>query len=232
METVSMRSLPHWYMPNAAHFVTYRLAGTLSTEVLNNLKQMKNTWLNQKPKAEETRREYRERIHKSLFLRYDRFLAESDSVKWLADPRVAAMVRSSLYYLDREKKGRLLAYCIMPNHMHIIVQLNEPPKETEIDTPIGEAETRWSPLAKFMHSLKSFTAHEANTILGRAGEFWQHESYDHWVRDDAELQRIVDYIAANPITAGLVLKPQDWFWCSAHDRYLQDAELSGWLNLP
>src|SRR5207247_9218850 len=61
-----------------------------------------------------------------------------------------------------------------------------------------------SPLASIMHSLKSYTASKINAILKRSGQFWQHESYDHWVRDDDELARIVEYIAWNPVKAKLV----------------------------
>ena len=83
-----------------------------------------------------------------------------------------------------------------------------------------------------MHSLKSYTAHKANKILGRQGPFWQHESYDHWVRDEAELERIVAYIIANPVTVKLVAQPYDWYFGSAHDRYLSDGDPCGWLELP
>ena len=42
------------------------------------------------------------------------------------------------------------------------------------------------------------------------------ESYDHWCRDDSEFQRIRGYIARNPVKAGLVAKPEEWPWSSAH----------------
>jgi type I restriction enzyme R subunit/putative DNA methylase len=45
--------------------------------------------------------------------------------------------------------------------------------------------------------------------------FWQHESFDHWVRSAWELQRIVGYIEANPVSAGLAATPEDWPWSSA-----------------
>jgi putative DNA methylase len=80
-----------------------------------------------------------------------------------------------------------------------------------------------------MHSLKSYSAHEANKILNRAGTFWQAESYDHWVRDADELERIIHYIRANPVKAELVQCPEDWYWCSCHDRFLADASTDGWL---
>ncbi len=57
-------------------------------------------------------------------------------------------------------------------------------------------------------------------MLGRSGRFWQDESYDHWVRDDEELERIVDYIAANPVKADLVAEPHQRFFCSAQDGWL------------
>ena len=81
-----------------------------------------------------------------------------------------------------------------------------------------------------MHSLKSYTAHEANKLLQRSGAFWQAESYDHGVRDEDEMDRVVEYIAHNPLKAGLAERPQDWFFCSAHDRFLTDGEVSAWLR--
>jgi len=59
-------------------------------------------------------------------------------------------------------------------------------------------------------------------LLGRAERtFWQDESYDHLVRTDEEFRRIQQYIEHNPVTAGLVLKPEGlrlvkrWAACAA-----------------
>jgi putative transposase len=87
-----------------------------------------------------------------------------------------------------------------------------------------------SPLSKVLHSLKSYTANRINKLLGRTGQLWQHESYDHWVRDDAELERIVAYIAANPVKAGLAERAEDWKWSSAHDQFVANQDNSGWLD--
>lgn len=72
-----------------------------------------------------------------------------------------------------------------------------------------ESPDNLSPLSKIMHSLKSYTANEANRFLGRTGPFWQRESYDHLVRDDRELVRIAEYIAHNPVKAKLVKNAWD-----------------------
>jgi putative DNA methylase len=67
-----------------------------------------------------------------------------------------------------------------------------------------------------MKSLKGFTARQANRMLARTGTpFWQKESYDHWVRDEAEWHRIARYIENNPVKAGLVSTPDAYRWSSA-----------------
>jgi hypothetical protein len=73
-------------------------------------------------------------------------------------------------------------------------------------------------VSKLMKSLKGYTAREANRLVGRTGEpFWQKESYDHWVRDQPEWQRIKSYIENNPVKAGLVSRLEDYGWSSAAD---------------
>jgi type I restriction enzyme R subunit/putative DNA methylase len=71
-------------------------------------------------------------------------------------------------------------------------------------------------ISRITKAIKNFSARQANIILGRTGEpFWQDESHDHWVRGPEELQKIVRYIEANPVTAGLVKTAEDWRWSSA-----------------
>ena len=67
-------------------------------------------------------------------------------------------------------------------------------------------------MSAIMQSLKGRTARQVNLLLGRSGDFWQHENYDHVVRDEAERQRIVTYILNNPVKANLVEHWQDWPW--------------------
>ena len=63
-----------------------------------------------------------------------------------------------------------------------------------------------------MQSLKGYTAFQANQIIGRSGEFWAHESYDHFVRDNDEWLRIIAYVLNNPVKAGYVEHPSEWRW--------------------
>ena len=117
---------------------------------------------------------------------------------WLPDARVANMVADALLHGERGRNFyQLRAWVIMPNHVHVLLL----PK---ISLPVI---TRW---------LKGSTARQANLILGRTGEaFWQGESFDHRVRDEAELDRLVHYVEYNPVNAGLAANPRAWHWSSA-----------------
>jgi len=132
------------------------------------------------------------------FAAEDRALAQSDRRQWLSDTRVARQVADAIR--DGESRKRfyeLQAWVIMPNHVHVLM------------LPGVE-------LPQITHWLKGRTAVEANRLIGRTGEaFWQHESYDHWVRNEREFNRIVAYIEENPVSAGLAARAEDWPWSSA-----------------
>ena len=88
-------------------------------------------------------------------------------------------------------------YAVMPNHVHLLV-------------------TPTVPVSKLMHSLKLYTAREANRVLGLSGKpFWQDESYDRLVRDQSEFDRIARYIEWNPVRSGLAAVPEAYAWSSA-----------------
>jgi putative transposase len=228
-EIITRGKLPHWYVPHAAHFVTYRLAGTLPAEVLQSLRDRKAELLRRPIGKGRTEVERLELVHKLVFADYDRFLDGDQRIDWLLRPAVASLIRGNLYY-HNGSKYHLLAYCVMPNHVHVLFIPIVGDAASVAYEDCGEQADGCSPLAAIMHSLKSYTANQANAILGRSGAFWQKESYDHWVRDEDELERIVAYINANPVKAGLAKSPHEWYFGSAHDRFLYDGELSGLLG--
>ena len=86
----------------------------------------------------------------------------------------------------------------MPNHSHMLL------------TPCAGHE-----LSAILHSLKSYTANEANKLAGRSGQFWQPESFDRYVRDADHFQNVITYIENNPVKARLCEKPEDWPYSSA-----------------
>lgn len=117
---------------------------------------------------------------------------------WLRDAPIARVVADALLYGESGRHFyELRAWVIMPNHVHVVLR----PKTS---LPVI---TRW---------LKGSTARQANLIPGRTGEaFWQDESFDHRVRDEEDLDRIVGYVENNPVSAGLAANPRAWPWSSA-----------------
>jgi putative DNA methylase len=231
-EVITRRHLPHWYVPGAAHFVTYRLAGTIPVALLKEWREQREATLRRPPPEGVPPGTHREHAHKRFFARFDYYLDNEPTIDWLRRPEIAAIVRGNLYHHDNGKY-HLLAWCIMPNHVHVLFQPTDLPGPSELKPELGEERCdALGPLASIMHSLKSYTANKANEALRRTGSFWQGESYDHWVRDEEELERIIEYIRFNPVKAGLVVRPEEWFFCSAHDRFLQDGAECGLLLRP
>lgn len=194
------RRLPHWQPEGKALFITWRLWGSLPVRA----------WAEAEAKLEAPAgRTLQARgqecpSHKKpsageRFLAMDRLLdTASRRVAWLSDARVAAAVVAALQRgQDDLHHYRLHAFVVMPNHVHILV-------EAGIEA------------VRFLRGLKGATARAANSILHRTGRpFWQDESFDHWVRNGKEFERIQAYIERNPVSAGLVEKAEDWPWSSA-----------------
>jgi REP element-mobilizing transposase RayT len=132
------------------------------------------------------------------FAAHDRALAQSHGKLWLSDTRVARQVVAAIRDGESQKRFyELHAWVVMPNHVHLRIL-------PHVSLP------------QITHWIKGRTARESNLLLGRAGEpFWQHESYDHWVRNEREFRRTAAYIEENPGLAGLAATPEDWPWSSA-----------------
>jgi len=133
------------------------------------------------------------------FVWMDRYLdTTAFGPKYLAQERIAAIVRAALDKGAQLGHYELRAWVIMPNHVHVLLL----PKISPI---------------RLMQALKGTSAREANRLLRRTGtRFWQSESYDHWVRDQREFDRIVRYIESNPVNAGLVGKVEEFRWSSGN----------------
>ncbi|MBL7094737.1 transposase [candidate division KSB1 bacterium] len=197
------RKLPHFQPVEAVLFITFRLVGSLPSHVIDKLEQEKNRMEKMLGKVDDPEiwKELRYEQQKRWFAKYDNYLDNAkDGAKWLGDERIARLVFESLKYRDN-KVYRLDAFSIMPNHVHLVAK---PLVRQDGILPYS--------ISKILHSLKRYTATEANKILGREGQFWQHESYDHVVRDDGEMDRIVQYVLNNPVKAGLVDSWKGWEW--------------------
>jgi len=177
------RRLPHWRQRGATYFVTFRLADALPPERVKALSDEREQWLrtHKEPYSSKERREY----YRLFSERVQEWLDAGAGECLLRDESVARIVAGALRHFDGQRYD-LLAWVVMPNHVHVLV------------TPRSGFH-----LPDILHSWKSFTAHEIDKALGRSGQVWQHESYDHIVRSPEALSRIARYIAENPAKAGI-----------------------------
>jgi len=187
------RRLPHIQIAGATYFITFRLANSLPIEALDKLAEEKQK-INKLPESQ------KEAAHRAWFAKYDDYLDMAlHGNLYLKNERIADMIAASIQFRDG-KVYDLIAYCIMPNHVHLVC------------TPLLKEKDAFFGLTEILHSLKRHTAREANKILQKHGAFWQDESYDHFIRDDAEFERIVKYVLYNPVKANLVTEQADWKW--------------------
>ncbi|MEW5979982.1 MAG: transposase [Acidobacteriota bacterium] len=115
----------------------------------------------------------------------------------LHDPRVGSLVEETLLHFDGQRY-RLIEWVVMPNHVHLLAEF-----------------LTGFLLPEVLQSWKSFSAHEANRILGCSGRFWQEEYFDRYIRDGVHFENARRYIRENPVHAGLVTQPEDWPYGSA-----------------
>lgn len=194
------RHLPHQVPDLAIIFLTWNLKGAIPQVVAERLRRDRDQFQREPPRADESIRDRALRLGKLLFARADAFLDHTvTGPRYLEDPTCAGIVQDSILFGAGERY-ELFAWCVMANHVHVLLQ-------------------PWVELAKVTQGIKGFTAYQINQLQGQHGRtFWQDESYDHWARDEEELLRILEYIEANPVRAGLCGRAEDWPWSSARLR--------------
>jgi menaquinone-specific isochorismate synthase len=198
-ETLRLRSrgtMPHWELDQGVYFITFRLADSLPRAVAERLRDQRRRLMQiaGRPRDVLNRAAVNVQLMKEFNLELDR----GDGACHLRDRRAAALVEQVVRFRDGERH-RLLAWSVMPNHVHVVFQLL-----------CGDQ------LGSLMHSWKSYSANQVNTLLGRTGRFWQPEYFDHVVRHERELRRVVEYTVENPRSAGI----EEWPYAGVTPLYV------------
>ena len=175
------RNLPHLDAEETAQFVTFRLADSMPQNLLDK-------WRAEMPSDIQFRK------------RIESYLDSGAGECLLSRPDIAKIVQKALLF-HNEKKYKLHAWVIMPNHSHILL--------TQFT---GEH------LSSIMHSIKSYTAQKVNKLLDRKGQFWQHDSFDRYIRGWRHFNAVVKYVEDNPVKAGLCKEASEWEFGSAYYR--------------
>ena len=177
--------LPHWDFKNATQGITFRLADSVPMTLV---KQWRRELLDLRDE-QSRQKELHQRI-----ARYED-LGHGDAFLIRADCSDALQQTLTGGHPDRY---RLIDWCIMPNHVHVLIQINE-----------------GSNLGGIIRSWKGTSSFIINGQLGRTGPLWQREYHDRLVRDLNHFQNCRAYIRNNPVKAKLCEKPEDWKFSSA-----------------
>jgi putative transposase len=108
-----------------------------------------------------------------------------------------AFYLSLLRYSCRQSGTSVWAWCLMPNHVHLILV---PSEAGGLRRTLAPTHTRY--------------ANEINRREGRCGHLWQGR-FASFPMDDAHLYACLRYVELNPVRAGLAKRPEDWRWSSA-----------------
>jgi putative transposase len=174
--------LPHWEIEGARYFVTFRCADSLPREAIERLHE-----INQSLHNIEARSPQFAATQRLAFQTLDKYLDAGIGACPLREPRIAQIVTDEFSRVA-EWAVQIPHFTIMPNHCHVLI------------VPSSNAPE----LSVIMKRLKGRTGKRIRATIGGAGPFWQGEWFDRWVRDDYEWEKIVAYIQANPVKAGLV----------------------------
>ena len=174
--------LPHFDAPGLIQFINYRLDDAMPAG-------LRHEWAALLEVEDDLKRR----------TRVEEYLDRGRGSCWLRDPRAATVVEENWLHFDG-RDYRLLAWVVMPNHVHLLVEIGQ--------TPQSQLVKDW----------KGFTARRINRLLNRRGKLWQDDYWDRYIRDEAHGRRVVHYIESNPVKAGLVGSPEQWPFSSARFR--------------
>ena len=174
--------LPHLDLPGLVQFINYRLDDAMPTN-------LRHEWAALLEIDDELKRR----------TKIEGYLDRGRGSCLLRDERAAAIVEENWLHFDG-RHYRLLAWVVMPNHVHLLV------------------ESWQTPQSQLIKDWKGFSARGINRVLNRRGKLWQVDYWDRYIRDEAHYRRVVHYIESNPVKAGLVKSPEQWPFTSARFR--------------
>ncbi len=196
--------LPHCDFPGLVQFVTFRLADSMPVSCRGEWEHLLKI---------EDDREKRTKLEEYL----DRGAGECH----LRDLRTAKIVEDAMLHFHKERY-ELLAWCVMPNHIHVLVHVWQ--------MPLWKLVAMWKKFVAAKTLAKVRQERRSPDRLVRAGDntgpnrssvlqsFWQREYWDTFMRDEAQEKKAVCYIENNPVKAKLCRMVEEWPFSSARFR--------------
>ncbi len=116
---------------------------------------------------------------------------------YFSKDKICSKILSSLKTACEQGEYRLLAYCLMPDHLHILIHGEEKPKD----------------LRTWVRDFKKYTTRVCKADI-EINKLWQRSYYEHIVRKDEDLLKKAEYIVNNPLRRGMVNRREDYKWQS------------------
>lgn len=211
------RNRPHIAPPDSVFFVTFRLAGSIPKATLQKYRSEKAWYdfqIDRLKKSASNGRHLEDILtfHRKWFAEFERITDKAkDGPVWLGIPEIREIAADRIISGDPTDYV-LNAYSIMSNHIHVVFKPNVSVRN--LSESLKDSKPHFSStqktLGQIMQSIKGGIARAANIELKRTGKFWEHESYDHFVRNEQELNRIIKYTINNPVKANLVSHWSEW----------------------
>ncbi len=121
------------------------------------------------------------------------------------------LFNESICYVQGRKPFNINAFCVCPDHIHMIWTL----PENDADYP-----TRWRLIKSyFSHHCKEGESLEISKsgVKKYGKQVWQHRYWEHFIRNEEDYSRHVEYIHFNPVKHGLASSPSLWKYSSFQD---------------
>jgi type I restriction enzyme R subunit/putative DNA methylase len=193
--------LPHCDFPGLVQFVTFRLADSMPVSRRDEWEHLLKI---------EDDREKRTKLEEYL----DRGVGECH----LRDPRIAKIAEDAMLHFHNERY-ELLAWCVMPNHMHVLVHVWQTPLWKMVQSWKHFVQTRANRLlAERQLPARRHAEANRNAPCRRPALQWQREYWDTFMRDGDQERKAVRYIDNNPVKARLCRVDKDWPFSSARFR--------------
>ncbi len=190
------KRLPHLVPRYGTFFVTFRLYNSIPKAIAEKINE-KFEILTLELKSRYSGSELTEKLDELNWLKFEEieYIHDRQSKEVWMDNECKKLVAREITKHDG-KYYDLLAYCIMSNHVHILIDLG-----------LQVSYEKYTGLDKIMQYIKGASARYCNLYLGKTGSFWDLESYDVFIRNNSMLNNILSYIAMNPVKARIV---EDW----------------------
>lgn len=199
---VFVNRFKHEYLPGHYYFITYRLMNSATKglykkrmqKLANELEELKRQPLTESLRIKIiTRKKQIKRINIRL---------KDPNYKpnlWLSIPEIREIIKENLHY-NEGKFYDLMAYSIMPNHVHVILK----PLEFDKMSVKYNPGLHKCPLSYAVYKLKRYTATMANRFLGQQGAaFWREEYHSILIENEEQLKTMINYTLLNPVNGGL-----------------------------